>query len=449
MKDKPSKTGQQMGSLMAYVVVVLASSFYFYEFFLRVMPTVITGELMQAFSIGTGQLGQLLGCFFYAYALMQLPAGLLCDRFGAKKCLVFAVFVCAMSILMFQATGLFSVASLSRLAIGAASAFAFIGPLALSNRWFPADKQALITGCVQIMGCVGAVIAGSPIRYLVETVGWRDATFYAGIIGIVLTALFAVILKNQPDDDSQDDGLEKNQNEPDIIHTLKIVATNKVNWQIGFAAFGSWAAVAIFAESWGVPFLNILQNQTDEASASQLMWVWIAMAIASPLAGWYSDFIKERVRPTMLLLSVGLISSVILIALQPSNSYFVSFLLFMIGASSGAQPITFGLINDVNRKETMATAIALNNMILVCSTGVLTPISGYILEYYSPASNLMPTSIAAYQSAFMIVPISIALCMAVFYSTVKETHCKPIENEDLTLDSMTESVIDGENPSAI
>ena len=434
-----------MGSLMAYVVVLLASSFYLYEFFLRVMPTVITSELMNAFSIGTGQLGQLLGCFFYAYALMQLPAGLLCDRYGAKNCLVSAVFVCAMSILAFQWTDNFSIASLSRLAIGAASAFAFIGPLALSNRWFPADKQALITGCVQIMGCVGAVIAGGPIRSLVESIGWRSATYYSGIIGVVLTILFFLILKNEPDDHVNTHS-QSNDHTPDILSTLKIVTTNKVNWYIGFAAFGSWTAVAIFAESWGVPFLNILQGQTDDASASQLMWVWIAMAIASPLAGWFSDYVKERVRPTMFLLAMGLVASIVLIVFQPHNTYLVSFLLFLIGASSAAQPITFGLINDLNSKETMATAIALNNMVLVCSTGALTPISGYILEYYSSSASSLPTTIAPYQAAFMIVPVSIAVCMIVFYTMVKETNCKHVSASELP--DLDTKLTDEQSPSA-
>ena len=80
MNNQRNTPSSGVGSWMAILVVSLASSFYFYEFFLRVMPTVITGELMAAFSTGTSQLGQLLGCFFYAYALMQLPAGLLCDR---------------------------------------------------------------------------------------------------------------------------------------------------------------------------------------------------------------------------------------------------------------------------------------------------------------------------------------------------------------------------------
>ena len=424
-----------IGSWLAIVIVSLASSFYFYEFFLRVMPTVITGELMAAFSVGTGQLGQLLGCFFYAYALMQLPAGLLCDRFGAKNCLTVAVCVCAIATLCFQVTDSIVLASISRLAIGAASAFAFVGPLALSARWFAPSQQALITGLVQIMGCVGAVLAGKPIRMMVQSIGWRTALYYAGILGLFMTLLFAVVLKNQPDRSTDEAPVaEDGKPSANIIDLLRQVATHKVNWYVGIGAFGSWAAVAIFAESWGVPYLSLIQGQGDDASALQLMWVWISMAIASPLAGWVSDHMKERIRPTMILLGLALIASIILIMFKPSNYWVVSMLLFAIGTSSAAQPITFGLINDLNDDESMATAISLNNMILVCSTGILTPISGYLLELYAPITGAMPTTIAPYQAAFMIVPISIIICMAIFYWYVPETGCQRLartrEDED-------------------
>lgn len=431
-----SSDNPKLGTLTAYIVVLLGASFYLYEFFLRVMPTVITSELMSAFSVGTGQLGQLIGCFFYAYAIMQLPAGLLCDRFGARVCLTAAVCVCALSTLCFQGTDHFLLASLSRLAIGAASAFAFIGPLALSARWFPADKQALITGCVQIMGCIGAIFAGKPIRMMVQTVGWRISLYYAGLFGILLTGLFFLILKDSPNVKEHDNQSTDNT---DIASILRSVAKNKINWYVGFAAFGSWAAVAIFAESWGVPFLSLIQAQSDDQSAQQLMWVWISMAITSPAAGWISNHMKERIRPTMVLLGMGLVASLFLIVFQPSSSWIVNIMLIAIGTSSAAQPITFGLINDLNRDDTMATAISLNNMILVCSTGVLTPISGYILEYYAPVSGYMPNTIAPYQAAFMVVPISIAICMGVFYTMVPETNCeRQIDTTDNSNDIIDE-----------
>ena len=94
------------------IVVSLSTCFYLYEFFLRVMPTVITSELMQAFAINTGALGSLLACFFYAYASMQIPAGLMCDRYGPKACLSIAVFMCALATMIMYYTSSYYLACL-------------------------------------------------------------------------------------------------------------------------------------------------------------------------------------------------------------------------------------------------------------------------------------------------------------------------------------------------
>ena len=221
----------------------------------------------------------------------------MCDRYGAKRCLTVAVATCAIATLCFQATTSYKLAMLSRLLIGAASAFAFVGPLALSSKWFRPDQQAFITGCVQIMGCIGAVFAGKPIVQLVGQVGWQLALYYAGLFGLIMASLFALILRNQPGEEVEADQaqVQSGASQQCIFETLRNVATNRVNWYIGFAAFGSWAAVAIFAESWGVPFLSFIQNQGAEQSAQQLMWVWVSMAVASPLAGWVSDYLQARI----------------------------------------------------------------------------------------------------------------------------------------------------------
>ena len=436
MNPLPKSHTYALGSTMAYIVVLLSASFYLYEFFLRVMPTVITQELMLAFSVGTGSLGQLIGCFFYAYALMQVPAGLLCDRFGPRVCLVASIFVCTAATLIFQCTNSFAVAAATRLAIGAASAFAFVGPMALANRWFPADKQALIAGCIQIMGCVGAIFAGNPIRMMINQIGWRSALYYSGVVGVVLTLAFVMVLRDRPQSTPREQTDQPSH--VNLWHVLKRVLSKPANWMVGCAAFASWAAVAVFAESWGVPYLSLIQQQSDAQTAQQLMWVWIAMAIASPVAGWWSNAVKERVRPIMILLSIGLVASLVLIVGQPSQPWLVSLLLFALGVSSAAQPVTFGLINDLNDDDTMATAIAFNNTVLVSSAGILLPICGYVLEYYAPSAGGMPQTVAPFQAAFMIVPVIMLLCMVVFYYNIHETHCQNVNVDDQAEDGIAE-----------
>ena len=154
-------------------MVGLGATFYLYEYFLRVLPSVITAELSAEFYLDASQLGQLLASFFYAYALMQIPAGLICDQIGPRKSLTIAVVVCGLATLCFQSTHNYAVAQLCRFCIGGASAFAFVSPLKLSSSWFKPERQAMVTGLVQLMGCVGAIFAGGPIAKLINYFGWR------------------------------------------------------------------------------------------------------------------------------------------------------------------------------------------------------------------------------------------------------------------------------------
>ena len=184
--------------ILPLVVVSLSSCFYVYEFFLRVMPSVITNELMVEFHVSASLMSLMTSSFLYAYAIMQIPSGLLCDKFGTRKVLTTAILICAISTLIFQSTHNFYFAILTRLAIGASAACAFIAPLTLTAHWMPAKRFALVAGMVQLMGCVGAIVGGKPIAILTESLGWRPSLYYAAIIGFFLALIVWFVIRDYP-----------------------------------------------------------------------------------------------------------------------------------------------------------------------------------------------------------------------------------------------------------
>jgi len=87
--------------LLRWTIWVLAAVFYFYEFVLRVSPSVMVPELMTSFGITASAVGFLSACYLYAYAPMQLPVGILMDRYGIKKVLSSASLLCGLGALLF------------------------------------------------------------------------------------------------------------------------------------------------------------------------------------------------------------------------------------------------------------------------------------------------------------------------------------------------------------
>ena len=118
------------------------------------------------------------------YISMQIPIGVLCDRYGPKKLLILSVGACGITIIFgYSYSPILS--SISRVIIGIASATAFVGPLALATKWYDKKYFALITGLIQLLGCIGAIVGGEPIASLTKFTSWRHSIIWSGIFGIV------------------------------------------------------------------------------------------------------------------------------------------------------------------------------------------------------------------------------------------------------------------------
>ena len=90
-----------MTSFRAYAAFGLAAAYFGHEFIPRVSTSVIVGELMAEFAVGGAVLGSLSAFYFYAYAGMQIPVGVLIDRFGPRRLMSFAAGISAVGALLY------------------------------------------------------------------------------------------------------------------------------------------------------------------------------------------------------------------------------------------------------------------------------------------------------------------------------------------------------------
>lgn len=408
--------------IQAITIVALASSFYIYEFFLRVMPSVITDELMRDFGISASLMSTMTACFLYAYAAMQIPSGLLIDRYGPRRLLTIAVVVCAISTYLFQLSTHVTIGSITRLFIGGASSFAFIAPLTLASRWFASKHFALIAGLIQLLGCVGAIAGGAPVAIITQQVGWRQSLVYSVYVGIALALLMWLIVRDWPPEKKP--AFIQHSKKQSEWQRLKNVCSKRQNWLIGIVGFATWSAMGSFAELWGVPFFMKKLHITAELAADYIIIVWIGVAIGSPLAGWWSNFINSRRKPLLLLLGVSFISSICLIYIDSLNPVIRYIMLFLLGLSAGSQPITFALIADNNDQNNVGTAFGFNNMAVVSGAFLLQPLIGTLLDisWDGTIINRIPQyALSDYQFAFCVIPLASFAGLLITYFGIYET----------------------------
>lgn len=408
---------------LPYLICILASTFYLYEFVLQVSPSVMTTQLMRDFGIGAAKVSVISAFYYFSYTPMQLAAGLLYDRFGPRRVLTAAILVCSAGAFFFCTTDSVAMASTGRFLMGMGSAFSFIGALMLVSRWFPPYYFALIAGIVQLMSSIGAICGQIPIAAAVEDFGWRSTLKWVAIFGVGLAILMSLVVKDHPPGAV----ITPPRHQNGELSRLKAVLGKAQTWFIGIYAFSAWGPIVLFAALWGIPYLVAKYHvSTTEASAACAM-IWLGIGLGSPIFGWLSDFFQNR-RVPLMVCSVLTIISGILVLYVPHISYKTMYaVLFLFGLAASSQAMSFALVKDNHSSHVTGTAIGFNNLAVVLGGAVFQPLAGVILHKHWEGQYLHGVPLyhlGDYIAAMSLIPFCGVLGLIICIFFIKETHCR-------------------------
>lgn len=404
-------------------ICCLASLFYVYDYFIQVAPSVMTQQLMRSFSIGAGKLGVLSACFYYSYTFMQIPAGLLLDRMGARVLVTLAVLMSAIGITLFGVTYNFAIAGIARFLVGLGSSFSFISALFLVSRWFVHRHFAVAAGLVQLAGCVGSLFGLAPLAMVVNEMGWRRSMVLTGLITFGFAFLFWIFIR---------DGKTPRHSQPLATprsewQRVKDLMRKSQIWWIAVCGFMSWVPVAIIGALWGVPYFMKVYGLTNTAAGKLCSLFWVGLGVGSPLMGWLSNRLRNRCGPFASCFGFGLIGSILLLNASVVPIWLIGFALILLGISSAAQSLSFGIIKDITPARMFGTASGFNNMAAILGGAVSQPLVGYLLHigwggvmiHHAPVY-----SIASYRIALLLLPIAAIIGLAIAGFKIKETYCE-------------------------
>lgn len=408
---------------LPYLICALAALFYVYDFFIQVSPSIMTNELMREFSIGAGELGVLAACFYYSYTLMQIPVGLLIDRFGARRLLTFSVLISGLGVTMFGMTHSIVVVGFSRFCIGFGSAFSFISALYLASRWFSHRYFALVAGLVQTAGCIGSIIGLAPLAAIINHFGWRETMIVTGLFTLLLSLIFWCVIR---DGQAKHHTFSCKQIENEW-HRLQALFHIRQVWWIGLAALLSWMPVACIGALWGVPYLMKVYGWSNTTAGNWCSLIWIGVGLGSPVIGWVSDRLGKRCPPMIVCFSLGVIGGILFVYADSLPPIFAGIGLLFIGLAAAVQSFTFSLIKDNVPPAAFGTASGFNNMAVIIGGAVMQPAIGFILHWgwTGEMLNGVPFYTAHnYQVALVALPIASFIGILVSRFKVQETYCK-------------------------
>jgi len=416
---------RSLSNAYPWIVWVLASMFLFYKYLLQVSPSIMVNELMQYFHLSGEALGHLAAAYFYSYAIMQLPAGLLLDWINVRWLLAVAIAICALGGLLFGMSGSFSLAMLGRILVGLGGAFSAIGAMKLISLWFPPRQFALVSGLMMTVGMLGAVGGQAPLAYASAKFGWSHALIYCGIIGFIFAGLIALIIREKCDENDAKHRLTWKK----IIHHLNVLLRNPQCWLISIYSGLAFAPISAFGGLWGVPFITLKLGITKTFSASLISLIFVGFACGCPLSGWLSDRFAKR-KPLMYLgTSLGMIClvGIIYVSLTP---FLAGLLMFLFGFFTSFFFISFAVIREINLIFIGGTAIGFINMFDAIFGAISEPAIGRVLDLFwdhSMQGGARMFNVADYQIGLILLPLAMFVAIILLFY-VKETDCKPLQN---------------------
>lgn len=414
-QTRPNKT-----TAIAYLIFFLGCFLYVYGYILRVIPSTMTTQLMQHFSIEAGGLGLMAAMFFWGYTPMQVLAGLLYDWLGTRVLMTLALVLCTSATILFTNTNSIVVANLCRLAMGISAAFGFGGALLLAARWLPTDRYAFWAGFVQLLGALGAIVGLAPIAALTDHFGWQTTLYGAAALGLLFTILVVSIVRNKPKHQ-----IESTKQATPTKGDFKTLLSNRQTWWVGMIGFCSWAPISIFASFWGVSFLTAVYHYSATRGGEDISLIWIGVALGSPLIGWWSDKIKSRRLPLIVSAVIATISATAILYLGAIPHLLMQLLLFGYGLGAASQMLSFAVIHDINPTKILGTANGINNMFVTLGGLLLLPLVGLILNstwnHHDFIQGVPAYSPSDFHLALLFIPIVGVLNILVSVFCIKET----------------------------
>ena len=260
---------------------------YLLSYLFRTVNAVISPELVRDLSLNPSSLGLLTSAYFLAFAAMQVPVGILLDRYGPRRVEPVLLAVAAAGAALFSLAESLAGLAVARAMIGAGVSACLMAPLKAISAWYPRERQASYSGWMMVAGGVGALAATVPLEMALRITHWR-VVFLA--LGAVTFVVALAIVWRVPDIDkpAQSGGLRAQ-----LAGVRTVFAHPRFWWLAPVGGFGMGSFMAIQG-LWAVPWLMEVEGTTRAAAADHLLLMNLVIMVGYTALGFFGTRLARR-----------------------------------------------------------------------------------------------------------------------------------------------------------
>ena len=362
----------------SWLVWGLATIFVMFQFLLQTSPSVMQVPQMKDFGVSAVKVSVLSSSYFYTYLVLQIPAGLVVDRLGAKLALIFSCFLCTISLLFFSLAPTFLLAMLARMLMGISTAAALVSSFYLAANWFPPRKFAVVVGLTETLAMIGGALGVQGMAPIVIHWGWRHALMGCSVAVFILGILMIFFVKNRPREAVNP--VEDQHHISLAAQFIEVIRYPQV-WICGIFCGLAFTVITPLAGYWIVPYIMQRFQVNLEVATIGGFLLFLGAAIGSPIIGHLSDHWGKR-KP---LMAIGTVLTIIALAaafyMNTTSFVLVLTLLFIAGFFCSVYLLPFAVVSEITGLHVRATAMGFTNMMcILIGAPILQPFIAILLE---------------------------------------------------------------------
>lgn len=392
-----------------YIMLVLCAG-YTVSQFLRTSIGVLSPNMMNDFNINPNDMGLLGGVFFLSFAIFQIPAGILIDRFGPRKVMSSVIIFAVLGSIIFALSNSFYSLLIGRIFMGLGCSICLMGSLVLITRWRDTNQFSKLAGIILAVGGIGGLLATTPLSYFSELYGWRLSFWLAAVVTFFVMLLYYFVLEDR------DKGLFINKKNKLISPKNLFFVLKERNFKFMIPmSLMSYSSLVVILGLWGAPYLKDIHGLESIERGKILMLMAISWNIGSFVFGRLRSIFGSYKR-VVIFGSIGVIFLLFVLSFISNINSTYLYILFCIlgffGAFSVALISHYQVLFD---KEYMGRALSTANFFNFGGVFFIQWLTGKIIFIMGGNSSGAP--IEAYRSAFLFVAILLLVSLCIYLFT--------------------------------
>lgn len=376
---------------IAWLMWLVASIFYAYQYIIRVMPSIMMPEIMDRFQMDAILFGQFSGIYYIGYSLMHLPVGIALDHYGPRKIMPLCMLLTIIGTMPIILTDNSIYPIIGRLLVGIGSSAAILGIFKIVRLGFEEAKFTRMLSIAVSIGLMGAIYGGGPVNYMNDTYGYVDVVTIFAALGFVLSIITYCIVPEIKETKKATSPLS------DIIEVI----TNPQVMLICLLAGMMVGPMEGFADVWGKQYLKQSYGFDSTTAGSLPSMIFVGMCFGAPLL----SLIAEKTSYFGAIIASGIIMAVVFFLLLFYNVRIeaITGMFIITGICCAYQIIAIYKASTYVREGVVGLTTALANMIIMVFGYFFHSSIGWVINTFSENSDAGFTyGIAVIPAAIMV-----------------------------------------------